>query len=46
MVTQESKQYVAPRTFEWNAASMTRVHWLAAALAAITGTVHLYLYVQ
>lgn len=34
------------RTFRFDADSMTRAHWAAAALAAITGTVHLYLYVS
>lgn len=46
MATQETKQFVAPREFGWNAASMTAAHWLAAGLAAITGTVHLYLYLN
>lgn len=32
--------------FEFSAESLTRVHWVAALLAVVTGTVHLYLYVS
>lgn len=31
--------------FRFEADTMTRAHWAAAALAAVTGTVHVYLYV-
>lgn len=33
------------KAFRFDAETMTRVHWAAAALAAVTGTVHVYLYV-
>lgn len=46
MSIQESEKLVSSRAFGWDATSMTAVHWLAAALAAITGTIHVYLYLQ
>lgn len=45
-ITTEQTAVGQRRAFRFDAATMTWAHWAAAALAAITGTIHLYLYLE
>lgn len=43
-----TETYTTPRSrrFGYDGATMTPAHWLVAALAAVTGVIHLYLYIE
>ena len=44
IIEQQHESVRTTRSFGFDLGAMTRMHWIAANLAAIAGAIHLYLY--